>query len=120
MTPEEELMRSLSRLRKSIDSLTEKPPSSSTELLQLDSLIRKYPAAASMSLKFAQRIPADLPAPPGWSPTSSLNGVPLWEWHGDGPVYVATADLDRLRFLGVALSHFDRMTAEQLRAYIKG
>ncbi|MFL6051726.1 MAG: hypothetical protein ACJ72W_02235, partial [Actinoallomurus sp.] len=60
----------------------------------------------SMSLKFAQRIPIDLPAPPGWSAASSLNGIPLWEWAG-GPVYVATADLDQLRFLGAALSRFE-------------
>ncbi|MEV5710802.1 hypothetical protein [Actinoallomurus sp. NPDC052274] len=118
MTPEEELLISLSRLRASIGALTDRTPSTSAELLQLDRLIRKYPAAAAISLRFAQRIPVELPAPPGWSATSNLNGIPLWEWHGGGPVYVATADLDQLRFLGAMLSRFDRMTAEELHAYL--
>lgn len=117
MTPEEGLMRSLSTLRALVGTFSERTSSTSAELLQLDCLIRKYPAAAALSLKLAQRIPADLPAPPGWSAAANLNGVPLWEWRGGG-LYVATADLDQLRFLGAALSRFDRMTAEQLRAYI--
>ncbi|MCO6005200.1 hypothetical protein NE236_09405 [Actinoallomurus purpureus] len=113
-------MRSLSRLRKSIDSLTERPPSASTELLQLDFLVRKYPAAARMSLQFAEHLTVDLTAPPGWS-SADLNGVPLWRWHGGRPVYVATGDRDRdqLRFIGAALSRFDRMTAEELHAYLR-
>jgi hypothetical protein len=117
MTPEEQLTRSVSTLRKLIESLTARPPSVSAELLHLDFLVRKYPAAARMSVQLP-RIPVDLPAPPGWSPASDLNGVPLWRWHGGRPVYVATGDLDQLRFLGVALSRFDRMTAGELRAYL--
>jgi hypothetical protein len=109
-------MRSLSTLRALVGTFSERTSSTSAELLQLDYL-RKYPAAAALSLKLAQRIPADLPAPPGWSAAANLNGVPLWEWRGGG-LYVATADLDQLRFLGAALSRCDRMTAEQLRAYI--
>ncbi|MCO5998236.1 hypothetical protein [Actinoallomurus rhizosphaericola] len=118
MTPEEGLMCSLSRLRELVGALTEETPSTSAELLQLDRLIRKYPAAAALGLRLAQRIPADLPAPPGWSAAASLNGILLWQWHGGTP-YVATADLDQLHFLGVSLSRFDRMTAEQLRAYVE-
>ena len=52
-------------------------------------------------------------------PAPDVDGSPGWRWRG-GPVYVATGDLDQLRFLGVALRHFDRMTAEQLRAYLEG
>ncbi|GAA0352302.1 hypothetical protein NE235_32415 [Actinoallomurus spadix] len=112
-------MCSLSTLRELVGTLTEETPSASAELLQLDRLIRRYPAAAALSLRLSQRVPAGLPAPPGWSAAANVNGVPLWQWHG-GTMYVATTDLDQLHFLGVALSRFDRMTAEQLRAYVEG
>jgi hypothetical protein len=119
MTPEEELARSLCTLRRLVESLTTRSTSASAELLRLDFLVRKYPAAAHMSLRFAQRTRVNLPAPPGWSPEADLSGVPLWRWHGGCPVYVATGDLDQLRFLGAALSRFDRMTAEELHAYLR-
>lgn len=119
MTPEDRLIRSLPELRRLIDSLASRSASESRELLRLDFLVRKYPAAARMSLRRVQPAPARGPAPPGWSPAGDADGVPLWRWHG-GDVRVATGDLDQLRFLGVALARFDRMTAEELHAYLRG
>lgn len=33
---------------------------------------------------------------------------------------MATGDIDQLRFLGAALGRFDRMTAEEFHAYLRG
>ncbi|WP_433175900.1 hypothetical protein [Actinoallomurus sp. CA-150999] len=121
MTPEERLMRSLPALRALVDSLAARPPSEARELLRLDFLIRKYPAAARMSLQRSQRAHTDLlPVPPqGWSSALDTGGLPLWRRAG-GQVCVATSDIDQLRFLGVALSRFDEMTAEELDTYLRG
>jgi hypothetical protein len=35
-------------------------------------------------------------------------------------VCVGGTDIDQLRFLGVALARFGQMTAEELRAYLRG
>ncbi|MCO5967513.1 hypothetical protein [Actinoallomurus soli] len=119
MTPEQRLMRSLPALRALVDSLATRSPSEARELLHLDFLVRKYPAAARMSLQRRQRTHPELPAPPGWSSVSDTGGLPLWRWAG-GPVCVATTDPDQLRFLEVALARFDEMTAEELHAYLHG
>lgn len=118
-TPEERLVRSLPALRALIDSLAARSPSEARELLQLDFLVRRYPGAARMSLRLLQPVPIGAAAPPGWAPAPDVDGIPGWRWRG-GTVHVATGDLDQLRFVGVALRHFDRMTAEQLRAYLEG
>ncbi|MEV5752459.1 hypothetical protein AB0L00_31975 [Actinoallomurus sp. NPDC052308] len=119
MTPEEQLMRSLPALRALVDSLTAHPPSEARELLRLDFLVRKYPAAARMSLQRRQRTHPDLPVPPpGWSPVLDTGGLPLWQWVG-GQVCVATGDTDQLRYLAVALRRFDEMTAEEFQAYLR-
>ncbi|MEV0405618.1 hypothetical protein [Actinoallomurus sp. NPDC050550] len=120
MTPEERLMRSLPALRALVDSLATHPPSEARELLRLDFLVRKYPAAARMSVQRSQRAHIDLPEPPQeWTSTLDTGGLPLWRWSG-GPVCVATRDTDQLRFLEVALKRFDEMTAEELHAYLRG
>ncbi|WP_345441875.1 hypothetical protein [Actinoallomurus vinaceus] len=111
---------SLPALRALVDSLATRPPSEARDLLQLDFLIRKYPAAARMSLQRSQRAHSDPPTPPqGWSSTLDTGGLPLWRWAG-GQVCVATGDTDQLRFLGVALRRFDEMTAEELDAFLRG
>ncbi|GAA4612567.1 hypothetical protein GCM10023195_54000 [Actinoallomurus liliacearum] len=120
MTPEERLIRSLPGLRALVDSLAAHPPSEARALLHLDFLIRKYPAAARMSLQRRQRADTDPPTPPqGWSPVLDTGGLPLWRWAG-GQVCVATTDTDQLRYLAVALRRFDEMTPEELHAYLRG
>jgi hypothetical protein len=116
-TPEERLVRSLPALRALIDSLAARSPSEAGDLLRLDFLVRRYPAAARMSLRLLQPVPVGRPAPPGWAPAPDVDGIPGWRWRG-GPVYVATSDLDQLRFIGVALRRFDHMTADELHAYL--
>ncbi|MCO6009814.1 hypothetical protein NE236_33065 [Actinoallomurus purpureus] len=64
MTPEQQLLRSLAVLRALVDSLAARSPSEARDLLQLDFLIRRYPAAARMSLQRRQRAQPD-PAEPG-------------------------------------------------------
>ncbi len=118
MTPEDRLVRSLPALRELIDSLANRSPSEASDLLRLDFLVRKYPAAARMSLRLAQRPQVASPAPVGWSSVPDADGLPLWRWTG-GRVCVATGDMDQLRFIGVALDRFDRMTAEELHAYVR-
>ncbi|GAA4607197.1 hypothetical protein GCM10023195_27070 [Actinoallomurus liliacearum] len=59
MTPEERLMRSLPGLRALVDSLAAHSPSEARALLHPDSLVRKYPAAARMSLQRRQRADTD-------------------------------------------------------------
>ncbi len=119
MTPEERLVRSLPGLRALIDSLSSQGPSEACELIRLDRLVRRYPAAARMSLRQVEPTLAERPAPPGWAAVRDVGGLPPWRWAG-GAVCVATRDEDQLRYLGVALEHFDRMTAEQLHAYLRG
>jgi hypothetical protein len=120
MTPEERLLRSLPGLRALVDSLAAHPPSEAKALLHLDFLVRKYPAAARMSLQRWQRAGADPPVPPqGWSSVLDTGGLPLWRWAG-GQVCVATTDTDQLRYLAVALNRFDAMTAEALHTYLHG
>ncbi len=118
-TPEDRLLRSLPALRELIDSLAARSPSEAVELLQLDRLVRTYPAAARMSLRLLHRIPAGSAGPPGWSPMPDVDGIPAWRWD-DGVVCVATGDLDQLRYIGVALRRFDRMTAGELHAFLRG
>ena len=48
-----------------------------------------------------------------------VDGIPAWRWD-DGVVCVATGDLDQLRYIGVALRRFDRMTAGELHAFLRG
>ncbi|MEV5705566.1 hypothetical protein [Actinoallomurus sp. NPDC052274] len=121
MTPEERLLRSLPALRALVDSLAAQPPSEARALLHLDFLVRKYPAAARVSLQRRQRADTDppTPPPPEWSPVLDTGGLPLWRWSG-GPVCVATTDTDQLRYLAVALRRFDEMTTEELHAYLCG
>lgn len=119
MTPEERLLRSLPALRALIDSLAAPPASEARELLHLDRLVRTYPAAARTSLHLWERAPTHVPVPHGWSPTWDLQGLPLWR-RSANRIRVATGDMDQLRYRGVALDRFDRMTAEQLHAYLHG
>ncbi|MEV0404119.1 hypothetical protein [Actinoallomurus sp. NPDC050550] len=110
-------MRSLPALRELVDSLAKRSPSEARELLQLDFLIRRYPAAAWTSLQRRQRTQAALPALPKWSPAPDTGGRPLWRW-ADGQVCVANGDIDQLRFLDVALARFDETTADELHTYL--
>ncbi|GAA0321721.1 hypothetical protein GCM10010151_09390 [Actinoallomurus spadix] len=112
-------MRSLPALRALVDSLAACSPSEARELLHLDFLVRKYPAAARMSLQRRQRTHPETPAPPGWSSVLDTGGLPLWRW-ARGPVCAATTDPDQLRFLEVAMARFDEMTAEELHTYLDG
>lgn len=105
-TPEERLLRSLPALRALIDSLAAPPASEARELLYLDRLVRRYPAAARTSLHLWERPPTDVPIPAGWSPAWDLQGLPLWRRTGRR-LCVATGDIDRLRFIGTALDRFD-------------
>lgn len=58
------------------------------------------------------------PVPPGWIRVPDNAGdVPLWQWH-DEPVYVATRDMDQLRFIGAALVRFDQMSAEEFHEFV--
>ncbi len=91
---------------------------SACELLQLDRLVRRYPAAARKALALHRPAPDHTGAVPNWTRTGDINGLPLWRWTGGRPVYLATGDTDQLRYVGVALSRFDAMTAEELRAYL--
>lgn len=118
-TPEERLVRSLPVLRELIDSLASRSPSEAGELLRLDFLVRKYPAAARTSLRLLARSQIGVQAPACWSRRGEIGGVPLWRW-GDEPVYLATGDMGRLCFVGVALRRFDAMSAEELHRYLRG
>jgi hypothetical protein len=56
--------------------------------------------------------------PAGWNRVSDrVDAIPIWQWH-DELFYVATRDMDQLLFIGVALARFDRMTGEQLQAFV--
>lgn len=118
-TPEQRLIDSLSGLRALVDSLASRSPSEAEDLLRLDSLVRRYPAAARTSLRLLTRSQVRVPAPCAWVRSGEIGGVPLWRW-GDEAVYLATGDMDQLRFTGAALRHFDLMSADELRRYIDG
>ena len=117
-TPEDRLLRSLLALNALVGALAERSPSEGADLLRLDRLVRRYPAAARASLQLLQPPPTALPAIRGWSAASDTGGLPLWRWDS-GRVRVATSDTDQLRFLGVVLTRFDQMTAEELHAYLR-
>jgi hypothetical protein len=119
MTPEQRLILALPELRALIDSLAGRSPSEARDLLRLDLLVRRYPAAARASLNLRRRIVAEGPEPPGWCRVSGTDGLPVWLWRA-GSVHVATEDMDQLRYLGVALARFDRMSADELHAYLRG
>jgi len=46
-----------------------------------------------------------------------MQGIPLWQRHGEG-FYVATRDMDQLRFVGAALAQFDRMSGREFCEYV--
>lgn len=117
-TPEERLLRSLPALRELVDAFASQSPSEAGELLRLDRLVRRYPAAARTSLRLLAHSQVGVPVPQGWSRAGEVGGVPLWRW-GDEPVFMATGDMDQLWFAGVALRRFDAMSAEELRAYLR-
>ena len=56
--------------------------------------------------------------PPGWARIGDdMQGIPLWQRHGEG-FYVATRDMDQLRFVGAALAQFDRMSGREFCEYV--
>lgn len=110
------LMESISSFYTALDESGLPALTAACELLQLDRLVRRYPAAARKALALHQPPLDHGGSMPGWTRTGTVNGMPLWQWTGGQPVYLATGDLDQLRFVGVALSRFDEMTADQLHA----
>lgn len=57
-------------------------------------------------------------APPEWlRVAATIDGVPVWR-RRDERCYVATRDMDQLRFLGAALAWFDQMSGPELRAFM--
>lgn len=57
-------------------------------------------------------------APPGWVRVSQdVRGVPLWK-RPDDTCYVATRDMEQLRFIDAALTRFDRMSALEFCAFV--
>lgn len=58
-------------------------------------------------------------APPGWVRTlADIDGVPIWRRPHE-PCYVATRDMDQLRFIGAALTQFDRMSGPEYHAFVQ-
>lgn len=112
------VMESVAGFYTAVDELGLPAVTAACELLQLDRLIRRYPAAARKALALHRPTPDHPTPPPGWKRTGDLGGLPLWQWTTGRPVYLATRDTDQLRYLGTALSRFDTMTAEQLRTYL--
>lgn len=56
--------------------------------------------------------------PPGWVRLpGNVDGVPLWKRCCE-TCYVATGDMDLLRFIDAALARFDEMSGSQLRDFI--
>lgn len=91
---------------------------SACELLQLDRLVRRYPAAARKAITLHRQAAGRKRSAPAWTRAGDVGGLPLWRWTGGQAVYLATGDTDQLRFVGAALSRFDEMTADELRAYL--
>lgn len=55
--------------------------------------------------------------PPGWVHVGDTDGVPLWKRDGEA-CYVATRDMDQLRFLSAALTRFEELSGPELHAFI--
>jgi hypothetical protein len=55
-------------------------------------------------------------APSGWTRAGNIGRVPLWKRE---PCYVATRDMDHLRFIGSALVRFEVMSASEFHAFIQ-
>lgn len=55
--------------------------------------------------------------PPRWAHAGDTDGVPLWKRDGEA-CYVATRDMDQLRFLGAALAWFEEMSGPELHAFV--
>lgn len=55
--------------------------------------------------------------PPGWVHHGETAGIPTWQRTGE-PVYVATRDVDQLRFIGAALALVEGVAVEQFRAFV--
>lgn len=117
---DERLRRSVETLYRFIDSRGLPAVSEACALMQLDRLVRRYPAAARKSLGLLRRTRPCFPDEvPGWYAVPAPDeDLPVW-MRADGTLYVATGDADLLRYLGVALRRFDRMTAEELHAYLR-
>lgn len=117
---EERLRRSVEALHHFIDVRGLPAVSEAFALMQLDRLVRRYPAAARKSLQLLRRVePPTASHPPGWCAVSAPDeDVPVW-MRADGTLYVATGDMDLLRFADAALRRFDRMRADELRAYLR-
>lgn len=111
------LMESISAFYAALDESGLPALTAACELLQLDRLVRRYPAAARKALALHRPTLDHEESIQGWTRTGTVNALPLWQWTGGQPIYLATGDLDQLRFVGVALSRFDEMTADQLHAY---
>lgn len=61
-----------------------------------------------------------IPIRPGWIRLGAeADGVPLWRRHGE-PVYVATSDMDQLRFIGAAFARFERMSPQEFTDFVTG
>ncbi len=117
---DEQLRRSVETLYRFIDTRGLPAVSEACALMQLDRLVRRYPAAARKSLGLLRRVRPCFPdGVPGWYAVSAPDeDLPVW-MRADGTVYVATGDADLLRYIGAALRRFDRMSADELRAYLR-
>jgi hypothetical protein len=102
---EERLRRSVETMYAFIDMYGLPAVSEACALMQLDRLVRRYPAAARMSLRLLRRIPRHAPPGlPGWFAVSAPDeDVPVW-MRADGSVYVATEDPGLLRLIAAALT----------------
>lgn len=118
---DDELRRSVATLYALIDAQGIPAVSEACALMQLDRLVRRYPAAARMSLRLLRRLPhRPPPGLPGWLAVAAPDEeVPVW-MRADGSVYVATQDADLLRFIAASLTRFDTMTAADLHAHLAG
>ena len=113
--PDERLLRSVRTLYACIDAQGLPAVSEACALMQLDRLVRRYRAAARMSLRLLRRVPRHTPGDlRGWLAVQAPDeDVPVW-MRADGSVYVATEDADLLRFVAAALDRFDTVAAERV------